>query len=282
MNNSIKGLLFSICNRIEEIYQNYKRASEGYKFNYDRDRNTYSLNKSNLNINFEDIFVIPQYGFEEIEQEDSLNDKVSPLDVTLKSQYERAFNADFSEVKIHTGELAEKITREANAEAVTIGEDIYFAGEKWSPDTEEGQALSSHELQHIKQYQENRRFVYLEDIWEVEKEAGIVENKMKKLKLHDIQSPILDVGDIDVRNEIIPKKEIETLSPSEFIEDEEKQLFEIYFANSNKKYLVTAEEKQKAIEFTIEKLKNDINEEISCMTENDRENYILRLMKCIL
>ena len=59
-------------------------------------------------------------------------------------------------------------------------------------------------------------------------------------------------------------------------------LFEIYFANSNKKYLVTAEEKQKAIEFTIEKLKNDINEEISCMTENDRENYILRLMKCIL
>ena len=282
MNNSIKGLLFSICNRIEEIYQNYKRAIEGYKFNYNRDSIQPYYKKSNLNINFEDIFVIPQYGFEEIEQEDSLNDKVSPLDVTLKSQYERAFNADFSEVKIHTGELAEKITREANAEAVTIGEDIYFAGEKWSPDTEEGQALSSHELQHIKQYQENRRFVYLEDIWEVEKEAGIVENKMKKLKLHDIQSPILDVGDIDVRNEIIPKKEIETLSPSEFIEDEEKQLFEIYFANSNKKYLVTAEEKQKAIEFTIEKLKNDINEEISCMTENDRENYILRLMKCIL
>ena len=282
MNNSIKGLLFSICNRIEEIYQNYKRAIEGYKFNYNRDSIQPYYKKSNLNINFEDIFVIPQYGFEEIEQEDSLNDKVSPLDVTLKSQYERAFNADFSEVKIHTGELAEKITREANAEAVTIGEDIYFAGEKWSPDTEEGQALSSHELQHIKQYQENRRFVYLEDIWEVEKEAGIVENKMKKLKLHDIQSPILDVGDIDVRNEIIPKKEIETLSPSEFIEDEEKLLFEIYFANSNKKYLVTAEEKQKAIEFTIEKLKNDINEEISCMTENDRENYILRLMKCIL
>jgi hypothetical protein len=274
--------LFFICDDIAELYLYYKRASEQYKFDYNKNSIQPHYKKSNLNINFEDILVIPQYGFEKIEQDDSLNDKVSPLDVTLKSQYERALNADFSNVKIHTGELAEHITREANAEAVTIGEDIYFAGEKWSPDTEEGQSLSAHELQHIKQYQQNRRFVYLEDIWEVEKEAGIVENKIKKLKLHEIQSPILDVGDIDVRNEIIPKKEIETLSQTEFIKNEDKPLFEIYFSNSNKKYLITAEEKQKAIEFAIEKLNRDINEEISCMTENDRENYLLKLMKCIL
>ena len=206
------------------------------------------------------------------------------MDVTLKSQYERAFNADFSDVKIHTGELAERITRETNAEAVTIGEDIYFAGEKWSPDTEEGQALSAHELQHIKQNQEDRRFVYLEDIREVEKEAGIVENKMKKIGLHNIESPVLDISDIDVRDEKIqvPKEEKDAEAQVELRESSDKLLFEIYFSNSNKKYLVTAEEKQKAIEYAIQKLKQDIEEELNGMRENDRENYILKLMNCIL
>jgi hypothetical protein len=285
MDKSIKRKLYLICDDIKYFYNYYSDIKSEFIKRYSNIESLkIPLEKSNLNLNLEDIFVIPEYSFDGIEIDESLNDKASPLDVTLKSQYERAFNADFSNVKIHTGELADKITRESNADAVTIGEDIYFAGEKWTPGTEESEALSAHELQHIKQNQEDRRFVYLEDIWEVEKEAGIVENKIKNVRLHNVEAPVLDVSDTDIKDEQIqvPKEEKEIEAQSEISGNSDKLLFEIYFSNSNKKYLVTAEEKQKAIEYAIQKLKQDIEEEMRCLTEDNRDKYMLKLMNCIL
>ena len=76
------------------------------------------------------------------------------LDSTLKAQFERAFDADFSDVRIHTGAYADKLTKSSGAEAVTIGRDIYFAGGKYNPETEDGIRLLAHELQHVIQFQD--------------------------------------------------------------------------------------------------------------------------------
>ena len=124
--------------------------------------------------------------------DDENNDKILPLDVTLKSQFERVFGSDFSNVKIHIGHYSDRLTREAGAFAVTIGNDIYFANGQYSPETISGIKLLAHELQHVVQYQNNRSVQYDEDITALESEASEIEMLFDTLMLHDISAPIVD------------------------------------------------------------------------------------------
>ena len=61
------------------------------------------------------------------------------------------FGADFSGVRIHTGEDAAKFSGALNAQAFTLGKDVFFNRGKFSPDTAEGQHLLAHELTHTMQ-----------------------------------------------------------------------------------------------------------------------------------
>lgn len=61
---------------------------------------------------------------------------------------ESRFGADFSGVKIHTGPQAVQMSRELNAQAFTVGNDIYFNEGKYSPNSANGQHLLAHELTH--------------------------------------------------------------------------------------------------------------------------------------
>lgn len=61
------------------------------------------------------------------------------------------FGADFSGVRIHTGEDAAKFSGALNAQAFTLGEDVFFNRGKFSPYTAEGQHLLAHELAHTVQ-----------------------------------------------------------------------------------------------------------------------------------
>jgi len=123
--------------------------------------------------------------------DDMGDDHIIKLDSTLKNQLDRAFNGDFSNVRIHTGKYANNLTRNAAADALTIGSDIYFSDGKYFPDTEEGVKLLAHELQHIVQFQKQNRMVYVEDIAKLEHEASHVENQMGSLQLHNVSAPLL-------------------------------------------------------------------------------------------
>ncbi|HEY9047376.1 MAG TPA: DUF4157 domain-containing protein, partial [Ohtaekwangia sp.] len=61
---------------------------------------------------------------------------------------ESRFQADFSGVRIHTGETAVQMSQSIHAQAFTHGNDIYFNNGKYSPQTSEGQHLLAHELTH--------------------------------------------------------------------------------------------------------------------------------------
>ncbi len=100
-----------------------------------------------------------------------LDDIVAPLDSVTKHLFENAFGADLSTVRIHTGKKANQMARNNNADAVTIGADIYFADSKYSPASEDGEKLLAHELQHVVQGLRGERLVYLEDFNELEAEA---------------------------------------------------------------------------------------------------------------
>lgn len=72
---------------------------------------------------------------------------------TTKSFMESRFGADFSNVNIHTGSYASQLSNQLNAQAFTVGSDIYFNDGKYQPESTEGKLLMAHELTHVIQQQ---------------------------------------------------------------------------------------------------------------------------------
>ncbi|PSK93422.1 uncharacterized protein DUF4157 [Taibaiella chishuiensis] len=73
------------------------------------------------------------------------------MDTTTLGFMESRFATDFSSVKIHTGREAEGFSRQLNAQAFTVGNDIYFNSGKYNPASAEGKHLLAHELTHTLQ-----------------------------------------------------------------------------------------------------------------------------------
>jgi hypothetical protein len=74
-----------------------------------------------------------------------------PLPTATRAFFEPRFGQDFSPVRVHTGAEATSAAHELNAQAFTIGQDIYFGVDTYSPDTFEGRKLLAHELNHVLQ-----------------------------------------------------------------------------------------------------------------------------------
>lgn len=119
-------------------------------------------------------------------------DRIQPLEASLKEQLERAFDTDFSDVKIHTGPVSDEMARRAGAQAIAMGSDIYFSGGLYNPQSKEGIALLVHEMQHVLQYRKGNRMVYVEDIDELEAQADRVEEMMESHSLHNLTQPLTE------------------------------------------------------------------------------------------
>jgi hypothetical protein len=75
-----------------------------------------------------------------------------PLPEEVQSKMERAFNADFSTVRIHEDERASQV----GAQAFAQGENLHFAPKQYDPFSQQGQELLGHELAHVVQQREGR------------------------------------------------------------------------------------------------------------------------------
>jgi hypothetical protein len=78
------------------------------------------------------------------------------LDEATRRRYEQKLGADFSRVRVYSGEFAEEVTKAHRAEAVTIGDTgmILMGGSpNKAKDSRSGQALLAHELTHVAQGQ---------------------------------------------------------------------------------------------------------------------------------
>lgn len=74
-----------------------------------------------------------------------------PLPRLLRQQLELLFGASLTEVRIHTDEHAQSWCRRLGARAFTVGDDIFFAANRFAPGTREGIHLLAHELTHVLQ-----------------------------------------------------------------------------------------------------------------------------------
>jgi Domain of unknown function (DUF4157) len=69
----------------------------------------------------------------------------------VRNFYEPRFGYDFSNVKIHTDNVASKSAQSINALAYTSGSNIVFNSNQYSPNTDSGKRLLGHELTHVVQ-----------------------------------------------------------------------------------------------------------------------------------
>lgn len=74
-----------------------------------------------------------------------------PLPKFSKFEMEHGFGKDFSNVRIHTGTEAKKMSKKLGAQAFTQGSDIYFNSGKFDPEDTNGKKLLAHELTHVVQ-----------------------------------------------------------------------------------------------------------------------------------
>ncbi len=75
----------------------------------------------------------------------------SNMDTSTQSFMESRFGTDFSGVNIHTGDTAVQMSRDLNARAFTVGNDIYFNQGEYNPGSDSGRHLLAHELTHTVQ-----------------------------------------------------------------------------------------------------------------------------------
>ena len=84
----------------------------------------------------------------------SLNSKGSELPKETQHFFGERMGYDFSNVKIHTGTEAEKSTKEVNAKAYCVDNNIVFNKGQFNPTSSEGKKLLAHELTHVMQQQD--------------------------------------------------------------------------------------------------------------------------------
>lgn len=73
---------------------------------------------------------------------------LSPVSLAFMN---RAFGADFSQVRIHTDARAASMSNSINARAFTHRSDIYFNNGQFQPQSQTGKRLLAHELTHVVQ-----------------------------------------------------------------------------------------------------------------------------------
>jgi hypothetical protein len=74
-----------------------------------------------------------------------------PLDPGVRRELEEQLGHDLSRVRLHTGRDAGQLTQLLGADAVAVGQDVFFREGAFKPGTDEGRRLLAHELLHTVQ-----------------------------------------------------------------------------------------------------------------------------------
>ncbi|MFE9822853.1 DUF4157 domain-containing protein [Streptomyces sp. NPDC005791] len=85
------------------------------------------------------------------EPKDIVSGAGQPLDLGVRRELEEQLGHDFSRVRLHTDPDAGALTELLGADAVAVGQDIFFRDGAYRPGTVDGQRLLAHELLHTVQ-----------------------------------------------------------------------------------------------------------------------------------
>ncbi|MFE7070739.1 DUF4157 domain-containing protein [Streptomyces sp. NPDC057620] len=85
------------------------------------------------------------------EPKDIVSGAGQPLDVGVRRELEEQLGHDLGRVRLHTGRDAGQLTELLGADAVAVGQDIFFREGAYRPGTADGRRLLAHELLHTVQ-----------------------------------------------------------------------------------------------------------------------------------
>ncbi|MFC5218307.1 eCIS core domain-containing protein [Streptomyces coerulescens] len=85
------------------------------------------------------------------EPKDIVSGAGQPLDPGVRRELEEQLGHDLSRVRLHTGRDAGHLTDLLGADAVAVGQDVFFRDGAFKPGTDEGRRLLAHELLHTVQ-----------------------------------------------------------------------------------------------------------------------------------
>ncbi|MGW6903135.1 eCIS core domain-containing protein [Streptomyces sp. NPDC054940] len=85
------------------------------------------------------------------EPKDIVSGAGQPLDPGVRREMEEQLGHDLSRVRLHTGRDAGQLTDLLGADAVAVGQDVFFREGAFKPGTDEGRRLLAHELLHTVQ-----------------------------------------------------------------------------------------------------------------------------------
>ncbi|MGI5373571.1 DUF4157 domain-containing protein [Streptomyces sp. CA-251387] len=85
------------------------------------------------------------------EPKDIVSGAGQPLDPGVRRELEEQLGHDLSRVRLHTDRDAGQLTELLGADAVAVGQDIFFREGAFKPGTDEGRRLLAHELLHTVQ-----------------------------------------------------------------------------------------------------------------------------------
>ncbi|MDH6224162.1 DUF4157 domain-containing protein [Streptomyces sp. MJP52] len=85
------------------------------------------------------------------EPKDIVSGAGQPLDPGVRRELEERLGHDLSRVRLHTGRDAGQLTELLGADAVAVGQDVFFREGAFKPGTAEGRRLLAHELLHTVQ-----------------------------------------------------------------------------------------------------------------------------------
>lgn len=71
-----------------------------------------------------------------------------PLDASVQASMSEAFGADFSAVRVHTGQAADDLNSSLQSRAFTTGNDIFFRSGDYTPTSRAGQERIANERRH--------------------------------------------------------------------------------------------------------------------------------------
>jgi hypothetical protein len=75
----------------------------------------------------------------------------TPMPAEMSSQYGRQFGSELGHVRLHTDQTADRLAAQLQANAFTLGKDIFFRKGAYAPNTSRGRFTLTHELTHVMQ-----------------------------------------------------------------------------------------------------------------------------------
>ncbi|XHX77633.1 MAG: DUF4157 domain-containing protein [Stenomitos frigidus ULC029] len=122
----------------------------------------------------------------------------NPLPQEVRSFMEPRFGADFSQVRVHTGNEAVQMNQDLSAQAFTHKQDVYFGAGK-SPAKD---ALTAHELTHVVQQTGTGQKEFLQREDEDENQSKVVdfdhELELKPIELKDKDGKIISTQSVNL------------------------------------------------------------------------------------